>query len=99
MLLIQKRQHSENTIVAMDYTGDILIVLLVFSSNSAETNDEMQKIAQEFLLYYQNSNDIRLKSRIICTCKSSLWFRETLTLTPEQGTLLDKNTKAFLEMD
>jgi Zn-dependent oligopeptidase len=31
----------------MDYTGDILIVLLVFSLNSAETNDEMQKIAQE----------------------------------------------------
>ncbi|HJR99326.1 MAG TPA: hypothetical protein VJ780_00210, partial [Flavobacterium sp.] len=39
----------ENTIEAMDYSGDILdrISSIFFNLNSAETSEEMQKIAQE----------------------------------------------------
>jgi peptidyl-dipeptidase Dcp len=46
----------ENTVVAMDFSGDILDRLssIFFNLNSAETNDEMQKIAQKFRLYYLN---------------------------------------------
>ena len=53
----------ENTIVAMDYAGDILdrASSIFFNLNSAETNDEMQKIAQEVSpLLSEFGNDITL---------------------------------------
>jgi peptidyl-dipeptidase Dcp len=52
----------ENTIVALDFAGEQLIdyPLFFFNLNSAETNDEMQKIAQEVSpLLTEFSNDIK----------------------------------------
>jgi peptidyl-dipeptidase Dcp len=58
----------------MDYTGDILdrASSIFFNLNSAETNDEMQKIAQEVSPLYQILNDIRLNPELFARVKSSL---------------------------
>ena len=88
----------ENTIEAMDYTGDILdrATNVFFNLNSAETNDEMQKIAQEVSpLLSDFGNDIRLNPALFARVKTVYDSRETLNLSPEQSTLLDKKYKNF----
>ena len=88
----------ENTIEAMDYTGDMLdrISNIFFNLNSAETNDEMQKIAQEVSpLLSDFGNDIRLNPALFARVKTVYDSRETLNLSPEQSTLLDKKYKNF----
>ncbi|SHG62893.1 M3 family metallopeptidase [Flavobacterium johnsoniae] len=88
----------ENTIVAMDYSGDILDRLssIFFNLNSAETNDEMQKIAQEVSpLLSEFGNDIRLNADLFARVKDVYDQKESLDLNPEQTTLLDKKYKSF----
>lgn len=88
----------ENTIVAMDYSGDILDRLssIFFNLNSAETNDEMQKIAQEVSpLLSEFGNDIRLNADLFARVKAVYDQKESLNLNPEQTTLLDKKYKSF----
>ena len=88
----------ENTIVAMDYSGDILDRLssVFFNLNSAETNDEMQKIAQEVSpLLSEFGNDIRLNTELFAKVKAVYDQKESLNLNPEQTTLLDKKYKSF----
>ncbi|MBL0738767.1 M3 family metallopeptidase [Flavobacterium sp. GN10] len=88
----------ENTIVAMDYSGDILDRLssIFFNLNSAETNDEMQKIAQEISpLLSEFGNDIRLNAELFAKVKAVYDQKESLNLNPEQTTLLDKKYKSF----
>jgi len=88
----------ENTIVAMDFSGDILDRLssIFFNLNSAETNDEMQKIAQEVSpLLSEFGNDIRLNADLFAKVKAVYEQKESLGLNPEQTTLLDKKYKSF----
>ncbi|MNK45591.1 Oligopeptidase A [compost metagenome] len=88
----------ENTIVAMDFSGDILDRLssIFFNLNSAETNDEMQKIAQEVSpLLSEFGNDIRLNAELFAKVKAVYNQKESLGLNPEQTTLLDKKYKSF----
>ena len=88
----------ENTIEAMDYVGDTLdrASSIFFNLNSAETNDEMQKIAQEVSpLLSEFGNDITLNPELFARVKSVYDSRKTLELTTEQGTLLDKKYKSF----
>lgn len=88
----------ENTIVAMDFSGDILDRLssIFFNLNSAETNDEMQKIAQEVSpLLSEFGNDIRLNADLFAKVKAVYDQKETLNLNPEKTTLLDKKYKSF----
>ncbi|WP_291150437.1 M3 family metallopeptidase [Flavobacterium sp. UBA7680] len=88
----------ENTIVAMDFSGDILDRLssIFFNLNSAETNDEMQKIAQEVSpLLSEFGNDIRLNANLFAKVKAVYDQKESLGLNPEQTTLLDKKYKSF----
>ncbi|EJL66655.1 M3 family metallopeptidase [Flavobacterium sp. CF136] len=88
----------ENTVVAMDFSGDILDRLssVFFNLNSAETNDEMQKIAQEVSpLLSEFGNDITLNAALFAKIKSVYEQKETLNLNPEQTTLLDKKYKSF----
>ena len=88
----------ENTIEAMDYSGEVLDRLssIFFNLNSAETNDEMQKIAQEVSpLLSEFSNDITLNPELFARIKSVYEQKESLNLTPEQSTLLDKKYKSF----
>lgn len=88
----------ENTVVAMDFAGDILDRLssIFFNLNSAETNDEMQKIAQEVSpLLSEFGNDITLNAALFAKIKAVYDQKETLNLNPEQTTLLNKKYKSF----
>ena len=70
--------------------------LLGFNLNSAETCDEMQKIAQEVSpLLTAFSNDISLNENLFQRVKAIYDKKDTLNLTPEQATLLDKKYKSF----
>lgn len=88
----------ENTIVALDFAGATLDRLssIFFNLNSAETCDEMQKIAQEVSpLLTEFSNDIALNEELFKRVKAVYDQKDTLELTTEQATLLDKKFKGF----
>jgi Zn-dependent oligopeptidase len=88
----------ENTIEALSFSGDVLdrISSIFFNLNSAETSDEMQKIAQEVSpLLSEFGNDIRLNPDLFARVKAVYEQRELLNLNPEQTTLLDKKYKSF----
>jgi peptidyl-dipeptidase Dcp len=88
----------ENTIDALDYSGQTLDRLssIFFNLNSAETSDEMQKIAQEVSpILTAFSNDISLNEILFQRVKAVYDQKDKLTLTPEQATLLDKKYKSF----
>lgn len=87
-----------NTIEALDYSGEQLDRLsnIFFNLNSAETCDEMQKIAQEVSpLLTAFSNDIALNEDLFKRVKAVYDQKDTLTLSTEQATLLDKKFKGF----
>lgn len=88
----------ENTIEALAFSGDTLdrISNIFFNLHSAETNDELQQIAQEVSpLLSEFSNDIRLNAKLFAKVKAVYEQKDNLNLTPEQTTLLDKNYKSF----
>lgn len=88
----------ENTIVAMSFAGDRLdrVSNIFFNLHSAETNDEIQKIAQEVSpLLSEFSNDITLNPQLFARVKAVYEEKSKRHLTPEQTTLLDKKYKGF----
>ncbi len=88
----------ENTTVALDFSGEKLnrITSIFFNLNSAETNDEIQKIAQEVSpILSAFGNDITLNENLFKRVKSIFDIKETLKLTPEQSMLLEKQYKSF----
>ena len=88
----------KNTIEALEFSGEALDRLssIFFNLNSAETSDEMQKIAQNISpLLTAFSNDIALNEELFNRVKSVYEQKDTLILTPEQATLLDKKLKSF----
>ena len=89
----------ENTIVALDAAGEKLntISAIFFNLNSAHTNAEMQKIAQEVSpKLTEFGNSIYMNKRIFKRVKYVYDKREQLSLLPEQSTLLDKTWKSFV---
>ena len=88
----------ENTIIALEFSGQQLdrISSVFFNLNSAETNEEIQKIAQEVSpLLSEFGNDITLNEALFKRVKSVFEQKDSLDLTVEQQTLLDKRYKAF----
>ncbi len=88
----------ENTIEALEFAGQQLdrISSVFFNLNSAETNEEIQKIAQEISpLLSEFSNDITLNEDLFKRIKAVYEQRGQLELTIEQDTLLDKKYKSF----
>lgn len=88
----------ENTIEALDFSGEQLdrISNIFFNLNAAETNEEIQKIAQEVSpLLSEYSNDITLNEALFKKVKAVYATKEPLELTTEQQTLLDKKYKSF----
>lgn len=88
----------KNTVEALDFSGEELdrISSIFFNLNSAETNDEIQKIAQEVSpLLSEFSNDITLNEKLFKRIKTVYQAQNSLNLTPEQKTLLDKKYKSF----
>jgi len=89
----------ENTIEALDFSGQTLdrISSIFFNLNSAETSDEIQKIAQEISpLLTEFSNDITLNEDLFKRVKSIYDAKNDLNLDTEQDTLLTKKYKGFV---
>ena len=83
----------ENTIEALDFSGDALDRLssIFFNLNSAETSDAMQKIAQEVSPWLTElGNDISLNEVLFQKVKSVYEQKDNLKLSTEQTTLLEK---------
>lgn len=87
-----------NTIEALENTGEKLdrAKSIFFNLNSAETNDEIQKIAQEISpLLTEFSNDMLLNEELFKRVKTIYSQKESLNLSKEQQMLLDKKYKSF----
>jgi len=88
----------ENTIEALEFSGQQLdrISSVFFNLNSAETDEEIQKIAQEVSpLLSEFGNDITLNEDLFKRIKSVYEQKDSLNLSVEQNTLLDKRYKSF----
>ncbi|WP_298238493.1 M3 family metallopeptidase [uncultured Algibacter sp.] len=88
----------QNTIEALDFSGEELdrISSIFFNLNSAETNEDIQKIAQEVSpLLSEFSNDITLNEALFKRVKTVYNAKAELDLTTEQTTLLNKKYKSF----
>ena len=89
----------ENTLEALEFSGERLsrITSIFFNLNAAETNEEIQRIAQVVSpLLTEFSNDIRLDDNLFKRIKTVYDQGESLNLNPEQTMLLEKNYKAFV---
>jgi peptidyl-dipeptidase Dcp len=88
----------KNTLEAIESTGEKLdrATSIFFNLNSAETNDEIQKIAQEISpMLTEFSNDMLLNEALFKRVKTVYNQKDSLNLTEEQQMLLDKKYKAF----
>ncbi|AUC75501.1 M3 family metallopeptidase [Olleya sp. Bg11-27] len=88
----------ENTIEALEFSGQQLdrVTSIFFNLNSAETNDEIQKIAQDISpILTEFGNDITLNQDLFTKVKAVYDTKDSLDLTTEQSTLLDKKYKSF----
>ncbi|PTX60924.1 peptidyl-dipeptidase Dcp [Kordia periserrulae] len=88
----------ENTIEALEFSGEQLdrITSIFFNLNSAETNENIQKMAQEISpKMTELSNDIILNEGLFERVKAVYAQKDSLDLTTEQRTLLDKKFKSF----
>lgn len=90
----------ENTIVALDRSGLLLTKVSspFYNLLSAETNDEMQAIAQKVSpLFTEHSNAIRLNEKLFARVKAVYDMKGQLKLTPEQQMLLKKTYDGFAD--
>ena len=88
----------KNTIEALDFAGEQLdrISSIFFNLNAAETNESIQEIAQEVSpLLTEFSNDVALNATLFERVKLIYNSRNSLSLSKEQKTLLDKKYKGF----
>jgi peptidyl-dipeptidase Dcp/oligopeptidase A len=87
-----------NTIETLEFSGEKLdrVTSIFFNLNSAETNEEIQQIAQEVSpLLSEFKNDIILNKALFERVKSVYYKMEELDLNTERKTLLDRKYKAF----
>jgi len=88
----------KNTTVALDFAGEKLnrITSIFFNLNSAETNDQIQKIAQEVSPWLSDfKNDITLNEGLFKKVKTVFDNLKNLDLNAEQTMLLEKQYKGF----
>ena len=89
----------ENTVVAMEKTGALLdrVQYVFYNMLSANTNDELQKIAKEASpLLSKHRDDILLNEKLFKRIKAVYGQKDDLDLSTEQMTLLDKYYKDFV---
>ena len=95
----QKEAPSfSNTVEALENTGMQLdrATSIFFNLNSAETNEEIQKIAQQLSpLLSDFKNDLLLNDQLFHRVKTVYDLRSTLDLSNEQAMLLEKQYKGF----
>ena len=89
----------ENTIEAMAFSGEQLdrVSSIFFNLNSAETNDEIQKIAQDVSpLLTEFSSKISQNEKLFERIKNVYDQKDTLSLNEEQKMLLNETYKGFV---
>ena len=89
----------ENTVEALEKSGKHLGILsaLFFNLNSAETNAELQVLAREITpLLTAHANDVLLDQELFQRIAQVYEQKESLSLTAEQSTLLEKTYKSFV---
>lgn len=89
----------ENTIVALDQSGDLLrkVSTIFYGLNSANTNDEMQALSRELSpLLSKNSDDIRLNPALFARVKTVYDNQQSMNLNKEQKKLLEETYKSFV---
>ena len=89
----------ENTIVAMEKTGELLdkVSHVFYNMTSANTNDELQTIAKELSpLLSKHRDDISLNDALFQRVKAVYQQKDNLDLNTEQKMLLDKYYKGFV---
>lgn len=94
-----KNPTFENTIEALEFSGSILtqVSRIFFNLNSAHTNDEMQKIAQEIApILSRHNDDINLNPVLFERIKSVWEQRDSILLAGDQYKLLDDLYKEFV---
>jgi peptidyl-dipeptidase Dcp len=90
--------NFKNTVIALENTGEKLdrATSIFFNLNSAETNDELQKLAQEISpLLSDFGNDLLLNEKLFERVKKVYVQRESLILNDEEKMLLEKQYKSF----
>ena len=89
----------ENTIVALEKTGDVIsrTSAVFFNLLHAETNDTLENLAQELSpILTEHSNKIYQNQALFERVKAVYAQKETLTLTAEQQQLLENTYQAFV---
>lgn len=92
--------NFHNTVEALEESGRLLSILtqLFFNLNSAETNDAMQTLAEEVsALLTGHANDISLNTALFQRIKIAYTDQESLNLSAEQSTLLQKTYDGFVD--
>lgn len=87
-----------NTIEALENTGLQLdrVTSIFFNLNSAETNEDIQKIAQQVSpMLTEFGNDLLLNEALFKKIKTVYDAKDSLDLNPEEATLLEKQYKGF----
>ncbi len=88
----------ENTVLALNYAGGKLDAVsgIFFNINEADTNDEMQKIAQEVSpLLTEYSMSITLNEKLFERIKAVYEQRDSLNLGEQEARLLEVTYKDF----
>jgi peptidyl-dipeptidase Dcp len=89
----------DNTLAALDYSGERLrfVANVFFNKHSADTNDTIQKIAQEIAPRLSaHSDGILMNAALFARIKAVYEQRESLQLTEEQARLLEQTYKQFV---
>lgn len=95
---LEEKPTFDNTIEALEQSGEKLnrIAEIFFNLNSAETDDEMQKLAQTLsAMLQQYQNDIILDQDLFRRVKSVWDKRLGIPMDKEQSRLLEKTYKSF----
>lgn len=89
----------ENTVEALELSGVLLnkVSAVFFNLHSAETNEELNEIANEVTpLLSEHSDNLYLNEQIFNKIKTLHLEQETPDLNPEQKRILDKYYKNFV---
>lgn len=88
-----------NTIEALEFSGVLLdkVSSVFFNLYSAETNEDMEKIANEISpKLTEHADNLYLNDKIFAKVKTLYDTRDQLGLTPEQNRILEKYYKDFI---
>lgn len=95
----QDKPTFHNVCEALEEAGELInkVASVFFNLHSAESNDELQKIAKEFSpMLTEYSNDIFLDPELFSKVKSVYDEKDNLNLTVEEETLLTNQYKSFV---